>query len=291
MKQTKGTGGEVAAEKVLHRVECRAWERHPCDLRGACQPIAANRGHDLSWPAKIRNLSLGGVGLVLERRFEPGVILFLELTFPGSDSPETLMARVVYARAIAGNQWFLGCAFCRPLSPGKIESLVGSSRSPANGEAGRIGPTFSGLTAHGTVEGESSLFPLKSARDKSPVNPRPANRSSPELARQEANRGGLFRKIRNSLLILEGITLEGKVQEETGNLQLARFHLWATWPLPGGTRLLLRIVDPDGNPVAVRIRVASCFQDGELWTIHYEFVETPSAEALSLLGFSAGPTG
>jgi hypothetical protein len=187
-----------------------------------------------------------------------------------------------------GNQWFLGCAFCRRLSPAKIESLVGSGPTQVAAPAGARQPTFSGLTAHGTVEGETSLLPLKTAREKGTAKPSAGGPSRTEAARKEVNRSGLFRNIRNSLLILEGVNLEGTFQEETGSLQLARFHLWATWPLSEGTRLLLRLLDPNGNPVAVRIRVTGCLQEGEQWTIHYEPVETPSAEALYLLGFPGG---
>jgi hypothetical protein len=289
-KQTKETAADEPPADVLRKVECRAWERYPCDLRSACQPIAASRGHDLSWPAKIRNLSEGGAGIVLERRFEPGVILFLELAVPGSGSSETVMARVIHAKLLAGNQWLLGCAFCRPLNSAKVESLLASSASPRAASAGGRRPAFTGLTAHGTVEGESSLAPLKPGRGQGPVHRSPGSSSGAAPAGQEPSRRGFFRNLKNSLLILENVTLEGKVQEEIGTLVLARLHLWATWPLAEGTRLRLRILDPNGNPVGVRMRVTSCLPDGEQWTVHYELVETPSAEALCLLGFSAGVT-
>jgi hypothetical protein len=287
MKGAKGVAVEAAPPEVLQRVECRAWERQSCDLPVACQPIGSSRSNELSWPAKIRNISVGGVGLVIERRFEPGVILFLEITPPASGSKETVMARVVHATAQAGNLWLLGCAFCSRLSPGKIQSLVGLGRSThaAPGGGGR-GP-FAGLTAHGTAEGQSSPSSLKTARDKSPAGPsRHDSAASPDA--KEAPGHAFFRKTRNSFLILEGVTLEGTHQGETATLLLARFHLWASWPLPEGTGLFLRVIDPEGNPVGVRIRVTRCCQNGDHWTIHYELVETPSAEALCLLGYSGG---
>jgi hypothetical protein len=290
MKGAKGIAMEPAPAEVLQRVECRAWERQSCDLPIACQPIASSSSNELSWPAKIRNLSVGGVGLVIERRFEPGVILFLEITPPASGSKETLMARVVHATAQAGNLWLLGCAFCSRLSPGKIQSLVGLGRPSHPVPGGEARPVSAGLTAHGTAEGQASPPSLKTGRDKSPagLNRRDSAAASP--AAEETPRHAFFRKTRNSFLILEGVTLEGTYQEETATLLLARFHLWASWPLPEGTGLFLRVIDPEGNPVGVRIRVAHCCQNGDRWTIHYELVETPSAEALCLLGYSGGVT-
>jgi hypothetical protein len=290
MKRGNGTAVESTSLDVLHRVECRAWERQPCDLRTACQPIAASRGHELSWPAKIRDLSPGGVGLVIERRFEPGVILFLELTSTTSGSPETLMARVIHATPLARHRWLLGCAFCSRLSPAKIQSLLGIAKPPFAVPGGEGRPAATGLTAHGTVEGQPSPSAPKTPTDKGSAKPNPGEPSGAAPARKEANPGGLLRKNRNSFLILEGVTLEGTFREATGTLLLARFNLWASWPLAQGTGLFLRIIDPQGNPVGVRIRVTDCCQDGERWTIHYELVETPSAEALGLLGYSDGVT-
>jgi hypothetical protein len=89
-------------------------------------------------------------------------------------------------------------------------------------------------------------------------------------------------------LILEGVTLEGTFGGETGSLLLTRFHLWGSWPLAEKTGLFLRVIDPEGNPVGVRLRVANCRPHGDQWTLHYELVETPSAEALGLLGYSGG---
>jgi hypothetical protein len=286
MKRGKGTAGEATSLEVLHGVECRAWERHPCDLRTSCQPIAASRGHELSWPATIRDLSAGGVGLVVERRFEPGVILFLELTSTTSGSPETLMARVIHTTPLAHHQWLLGCAFCSRLSPGKIQSLLGLAQPQVAvpGGAGRWGAT--GLTAHGTVEGQPSLPSPETPRGKGSATPNAGESSGVPRAGKEANSNGLLRKNRNRFLILDGVTLEGTFQEATGTLLLARFHLWASWPLAEGTGLFLRIIDLEGNPVGVGIRVTNCCPNGERWTIHFELVEPPSAEALCLLGFS-----
>src|SRR6516225_2385721 len=76
--------------------ECRVYERFPVDLQASCQPIAARSDRDIVWPATVRDVSEGGVGLVLKRRFERGAGLAIEL--PGSDDrpAETLLAKVVH---------------------------------------------------------------------------------------------------------------------------------------------------------------------------------------------------
>ena len=44
--------------------DCRVYERYPCDLETACQPPAARADRSLRWSARIRDISLGGIGLI-----------------------------------------------------------------------------------------------------------------------------------------------------------------------------------------------------------------------------------
>src|SRR5205823_4514922 len=76
------------------------------------------------WPLVVRDVSAGGVGILLARRFEPGTELHIELP-PGAASPaRTLRARVVRVRAEKLGHWAHGCAFLTPLSERELVELV-----------------------------------------------------------------------------------------------------------------------------------------------------------------------
>jgi hypothetical protein len=103
---------------------CRVWERFPCDLPTACQPVATRNDNDHVWAATLRDISAGGVGLILPRRFEPGMGLQVELGGAGPGTGKTLLARVVYVRHLPEGNWLLGCAFISPLSEHELDELL-----------------------------------------------------------------------------------------------------------------------------------------------------------------------
>jgi PilZ domain len=103
---------------------CRVYERHACDLPAACQPIAARSDGDILWSATIRDVSEGGVGLVLGRRFERGAGLAIELPGGGDQPSETLLAKVVNLTSTSGGKWLLGCAFVSRLSEDQVQRVV-----------------------------------------------------------------------------------------------------------------------------------------------------------------------
>src|SRR5690242_3786694 len=57
--------------------ERRASVRYRSGITGSCQTLSVLR--EAAWEATVRDISSGGIGLLLERRFEPGVLLALEL--------------------------------------------------------------------------------------------------------------------------------------------------------------------------------------------------------------------
>jgi hypothetical protein len=103
---------------------CRVWERFPCDLPTKCQPVAARQDKDIVWSGTLRDISVGGVGVVLSRRFEPGMGLAVELPGAEPGMSETLLARVVYVRRLPEGGWLLGCAFISQLSETELDSLL-----------------------------------------------------------------------------------------------------------------------------------------------------------------------
>jgi hypothetical protein len=114
-------------------VECRVYERFPCGLETSCQPVAARGDKDISWQARIRDISVGGVGLLLERRFERGTGLAVEIPATDSRAGDTLLVRVVHATRFPEGQWLLGCVLISPLSEEELETLLrisGAAQEP-----------------------------------------------------------------------------------------------------------------------------------------------------------------
>jgi hypothetical protein len=69
-------------------------------------------------------VSAGGLCLVLNRRFERGAGLAIELPGTDPESPSTLLARVMNVRADGPGAWVLGCAFVSPLSDEELQALT-----------------------------------------------------------------------------------------------------------------------------------------------------------------------
>lgn len=106
--------GEQPVQSVS-KDERRFWIRYPADLNSSVQ-LADHPGEDRV-PARIRDISRGGVNLLVEQRFEPGQLLSLEM--PCSDDPErifNLLACVIRAGAAPGGRHALGCVFSRELT-------------------------------------------------------------------------------------------------------------------------------------------------------------------------------
>ncbi len=109
---------------LVHEVapagERRAAARFACDVPARCRLPADGHG---SWPARVRDVSRHGVGLLAARRFEPGTLLAVELDPSADAAPRLLLARVVHAQSARGRNWLVGCRFLRPLADDEVAAL------------------------------------------------------------------------------------------------------------------------------------------------------------------------
>jgi hypothetical protein len=164
------------ALKSAARIECRVHPRHACGLEASCLPVAARGDNALHWPGTICDISTGGVGLVLKRRFEPGTELAIELR-AGVDHPEqTLLARVRHATPLPAGHWLLGCAFISELSDDEGQSLLCLSagpRPPARkvGESSPTVPAVTEVTFRGLAEDGRPLAILVKRLQPNPTWP------------------------------------------------------------------------------------------------------------------------
>jgi hypothetical protein len=191
----------------------------------------------MHWPARIRDLSISGLSLVLNRPFEPGAGLAIEVQGPESHPPVIVLARVVHARH-RGLDWVLGCAFVSPLQDNVLDAL---------------------LNAAYPVNPSSAPRPSASCQPAIPIPPSLRDRPAPTPLVADVHFRGVLR--------------DGEVIERL----LKRVELTASWPLLQGAVVSLRLGGaPPGNPIG-KIRVTACFQQGEVWRLEGTFLDPPPA--------------
>lgn len=187
-------------------VDCRVVERYPCNLPSACQPIAAREDRDLLWPGTIRDISTRGLGLVLARRFERGAGLAVEVSHPGADSKDTLLARVVHATALPEGRWLLGCAFVSEISPDELNALLrlGPARQPAPVAVSDTNIVVPGLTFEGTAgTGRVAHIPVRRLFLKGVWPPPPGTLLKVKVANQSSHLPGVLIRV-NRCVFEEG---------------------------------------------------------------------------------------
>jgi hypothetical protein len=67
---------------------------------------------------------VGGIGLVVNRSFEPGTMLTIELPNVGQSPFFLQLARVIWTKAEADGDWCVGCEFATPLTEDDLEAWL-----------------------------------------------------------------------------------------------------------------------------------------------------------------------
>jgi hypothetical protein len=81
---------------------------------------------------RVRNISRGGISLVVPRAFDPGDVLGVDLPAPDGDGSYTVLACVTHASSEPGGEWVVGCTFTQELSDAELRAFGGRRRrSPA----------------------------------------------------------------------------------------------------------------------------------------------------------------
>jgi c-di-GMP-binding flagellar brake protein YcgR len=99
----------------------RQWKRFDCSVTATYQFVAAPDGenHD----AKVLNVSVNGVGLVVDRDIENGTLLSVELHNAAGTTQRTMLACVVHVTRQGVTEWALGCNFIRSLSEEDVKAF------------------------------------------------------------------------------------------------------------------------------------------------------------------------
>jgi hypothetical protein len=106
--------GQPAAADSSKPDERRVWVRYPCDLEAASQLVNGHQQPHLS--ARVRDISRGGVQLVLPCRCEVGSLVSVDLPRPLAEAGATVLACVVRVSELPGGEWSVGCTFASELT-------------------------------------------------------------------------------------------------------------------------------------------------------------------------------
>src|SRR5437588_1865722 len=106
------------------QVERRAAVRYAWNARGACRAVGGERRP--RWQAIVQDISVTGICLQVNRRFDPGAVLVVEIEGKPSLRPRRLVARVVRLDQRSPRKWLIGCIFLRQLP----EEAVREQREP-----------------------------------------------------------------------------------------------------------------------------------------------------------------
>jgi hypothetical protein len=75
------------------------------------------------WDAAIRDVSAGGIALLVSQHFEPGSFLAVEPQSPPEDAPTFLLVQVVRVAAQPDGVWLLGGKLVRELCESEVTAL------------------------------------------------------------------------------------------------------------------------------------------------------------------------
>jgi hypothetical protein len=103
--------------------ERRTSDRRPCPRRPLIRLLARPNFECLR--AGAVNVSAEGIGLVFDRRLEPGTVLAFLLQHSRPGMSRILSARVVHATPRPDGTWLIGCRLSGPLSDSELRSLQG----------------------------------------------------------------------------------------------------------------------------------------------------------------------
>jgi hypothetical protein len=102
-------------------IDRRAAERFPVNADTSCSflaPVVEDFGS-----AKIRNISMDGIGLLVSRPVEPGTLLAVTLSNPARSFTKTVLVRVAHATPQLGS-YLVGGTFATPLTYQELTTFV-----------------------------------------------------------------------------------------------------------------------------------------------------------------------
>ncbi len=113
--------------------------------------------------ASVRDISLGGINLVVNRPFEKGAMLQVEVEGAGEDVPRALLVSVLQVTPQGEGSWLLGCSIARELSDEELRPFQAKRvMAPASdGRAWVRFPCAAGVSIQPVTAATPAQFPAK----------------------------------------------------------------------------------------------------------------------------------
>jgi len=118
---------EPEGEPRLSEVERRSAQRYPCNWLTTGH-VLGPRGN-ISWVAKVVNISTHGVGLLYRSRVKPGTVLVITLQGANQKLSRPMPVRVMHVRQEGPETWLLGCEFVRRVNEEDLLALLAQSEN------------------------------------------------------------------------------------------------------------------------------------------------------------------
>jgi hypothetical protein len=128
MSEPESASAANASSPAL--IERRAWVRYASNMEIACRTVGAPK--DFGWPAKVVNISVTGIGMLMRHCFARGSLLEIELCDRAEQHRHTVRVRVVHVTAVRLPDalcWMVGGAFAEPLREEELQVILGMRQS------------------------------------------------------------------------------------------------------------------------------------------------------------------
>ncbi len=100
----------------------RVWTRYTANRKTVNLSDADTE--EISWVARVQDVSRNGLGLLFKRRFELGAKLTVEFLVAGREDPIQLHVQVVRASQNPKGEWYIGCELVQELTEAEIQELL-----------------------------------------------------------------------------------------------------------------------------------------------------------------------
>lgn len=114
-----------------HETERLAWIRPVANVPGSAPQAAPS---EEQCAAHVRDVSLGGLLLIVNRQFTAGTLLRVEVQNTSGGPALGLLARVLHVSARSGGRWLLSCCFAKELTDEDLRVFGAERVRPASAD-------------------------------------------------------------------------------------------------------------------------------------------------------------
>jgi hypothetical protein len=106
----------------LQEMERRAWVRYSSSQEPLWRFFGMRT--EEAWPAKVHDISVTGIGLLIERPLKPRTMLTVNLRGRTHNLSQPMLVRVNHVTGQPDGKWLVGCSFINRLSDDDLQALL-----------------------------------------------------------------------------------------------------------------------------------------------------------------------